>query len=152
MSVEQNASQATGPFRNRTSGFLQHPDFYPHELRPLPLWQQWRRPPQTWRGMGVVCHSRRHLRPGSWVQLRIPLRDREECFTGRVVMVRATEDGYDIGLCLSSEQDSSRLRIVEQYCYMDCYCRSVDSARRLSGHEALARAWVERFAATFPSQ
>lgn len=151
MQADTAVDQQSGPFQHRASGFLRHPDIYPHELRPLPPWQQWRQQKRPCRGMGIVCHSRRHLSPGTWAELTIPVRDQQECFAGRVVMVRETSDGYDVGLCLESEDDGARLRIVEQYCHMECYCRNVDDDVPKNGHEATARAWVERFAATFPS-
>lgn len=149
MRAERTVHDESSPFLHRDSGFLRHPEPYPHEIRALPLWQQRRH--QPCQGMGIVCHSRRHISPGTWAELTIPVRDQQEVFIGRVVMVRETSAGYDVGLCLESEDDGARLRIIEQYCYMDCYCRNVDHDSRHRGHEASARAWVKRFAAAFPS-
>ena len=151
MPAENAVDESSSPFLHRASGFLRHPEHYPHIVRVLPPWQQWRQQRQTCNGMGVVCHSRRHISPGTWAELTIPVREQQESFAGRVVMVRETDDGYDIGLCLASRDDGARLRIVEQYCYMACYCQNVDHDQRTPGHEAEARAWVEQFASAFPS-
>ncbi len=139
------------PFLHQDSSFIRHPDNSPFELRPLPLWQLWRQPNPRSDSLGVVCHSRRYWRAGSWVNLVIPVRDEHEHFAARVVMVRETACGYDIGLRLAKEDDGARLRIVEQFCYMECYCRNVDDELQPAGHEQDARDWVATFAATFPS-
>lgn len=142
------------PFLQRDSDFLRHPDNSPFKLRPLPVWQRWRRQRRSCDGLGLVCHSRQHLSPGTWLELVIPVRDAHEHFTARVVMVRETREGYDIGLRLASKDDGSRLRIVEQFCYMECFCRDLDNDLHSTGceprHEQSAQAWVEKFAAAFP--
>lgn len=147
-SVVSHQQPQSSPFLHQVSGFLRHPDHSPVALRALPPWRQRRR---ACSDLGLVCFSTCHLVPGTWIELTIPVRHYRERFLGRVVMVRATEAGYDIGLCLAHEEDAARLRIIEQFCHMESYCRCTGTGNRRGARETRARDWVARFAATFPS-
>lgn len=174
VSVSQNLP-TTGPAWQKTdqhfhvdSDFIRHPTDYPLALQVFSPWQRWRSrqrsarksSQQSKQGLGLIFEHSRYLRPGSWLELSIPMRDSCERFHGRVVMVRETVEAYEIGLQILNEEQSSRLRIVEQFCYMACYCRNIDCAGEKPGyvefgqsdnHEQQARHWVKRFAAAFPS-
>lgn len=142
---------ATDPFLHATSGFLRHPDHAPLKLRPLPPWRQWQYHHHANHGPGLLCPGQRYLTAGTWVEITIPLREHEEHFCGQIVMVRATDSGYDLGLLLATNEDTARLRIIEQFCHMERYCRCLDNACPEDHHELHARDWVAKFAASFPS-
>lgn len=147
-------------FLDRDAGFIRHPRDYPINVQTSAPWRY--RQAQA-RGPGLMFEHVRYLRPGSWLTISIPLRDGSERFNGRVVMLREIPSGYLIGLCLLDDGQASRLRIVEQFCYMSCYCHNaaggpgpeygMDSGLVGTGtaHERHARRWVEKFAAAFPS-
>ncbi len=158
-----NATPVAGheQFLDRDAAFIRHPRDYPINVQTSATWRY--RQAQA-RGPGLMFEHARYLRPGSWLTISIPLRDGSERFNGRVVMLRETPSGYQIGLRLLDDGQASRLRIVEQFCYMSCYCRNaagdipgpgpgMDSGLVGAGtaHERQARRWVEKFAAVFPS-
>lgn len=148
-------------FLDRDAGFIRHPRDYPINVHQTSAAWRYRRAQA--RGPGLMFEHARYLRPGSWLTVSIPLRDGDERFSGRVVMLRETPSGYQIGLHLLDDEQAGRLRIVEQFCYMSCYCRHAGGSQShehetnngLAGagtaHEHHARRWVEKFAAAFPS-
>ncbi len=156
------ATQVSGreQFLDRNAGFIRHPRDYPLHVHGSVAWRYRQAQAQ---GPGLIFEHTRYLRPGSWLTISIPLRDGSERFNGRVVMLRETASGYQIGIRLLDDNQAGRLRIVEQFCYMSCYCRNADDGlshdcKTDSGlvgagttHEHHARRWVEKFAAAFPA-
>ncbi len=154
------AGQETGQPFHADSGFIRHPDDYPLAVQVFTHWQQWRSRQQSAQGLGLVFQHSRSLRAGSWLELCIPMRDSCERFHGRVVMVRETLKAFEIGLRVLDQEQTARLRIVEQFCHMACYCHDIDSVSEKPGyaeagqsnnHEQQARNWVRKFAAAFPA-
>lgn len=135
-------------FTDPATGFIRHPLDYPLEMRRI--WS-WRRPTPRGRGLGLCFESDHPYRPGTRLEIGIPLRGETQWFEGEVVMLREEGDGYDLGWWLASEPLAHRLRIVEQICHIECELRH----RRGLGmvplsRERIARDWISRFAAHFP--
>jgi len=133
-------------------GFIHHPADFPIAFkRPGPLKKQGYR--HTERGtLGLTFRSEKYIKPGSLLEVTITLRGEEQKFTGRIVLVRNQGDHFEIGLWLTSHEDASRLRIVEQICHIESYLRE---KRHREGpfisREKVAQEWVHKFAATFPT-
>jgi len=129
----------------RVQGFLRHPEGFPLRCRRLLLERQ--RPPNAPApgDVGLIFRSARFIRPGTRMEISIPLRGETQRFRGEVVMVRAGREGYEIGLWLDSEQDCSRARLVEQICHIE---KHLEARRRAVGVTDRARGWLSRFAAS----
>lgn len=71
---------------------------------------------------------------------------------GRVVWCRREHGEYSVGVQFLDENDSFRVRMVEQICHIEHYKTEVEDkeGRRLSGEEA-AQEWIARFAKDFPA-
>lgn len=105
-------------------GFLRHPDTFPLHSRRL-LLDIFRRDALPQSGdIGLLFRSSRFVRPGTRLEISIPLRGETQKFRGEVVMVRAGDNGYEIGLWLDDQQDCGRARLVEQICHIESHLQS----------------------------
>jgi len=150
-----------GPRRPRTrapaarvkagpDGFIQPPHGYPLSFRRMWLESLRGAAGSSRATLGLSFRTTRFVRPGAWLEVSIPLRGETQRFRGEVVMVKAGEGGFEVGLWLENDQDAARARIVEQICYIECYLRRKrESGAVVSGNGA-AREWITRFAASFP--
>lgn len=135
------------------SGFIHHPPGFPLEVRRLWLgnWMD-EEGDQGAGSLGLCFESDRYIRPGTLLEVSIPLRGVIQKFRGRVVLVRGDEETCEIGIWLSSKTDADRIRIVEQICHIEAYLKH---KRHQEGpfisQERIAQEWITRFAANFPS-
>ncbi|MCC7413146.1 MAG: hypothetical protein IT495_16140 [Gammaproteobacteria bacterium] len=141
------------PAREGPDGFIHHPPGFPLQFRRM--WLETLRgeghPPRG--SLGLAFHSTRFVRPGTRLEISIPLRGETQRFRGEVVLIRARDDDYEIGVWLDSDADAARARIVEQICHIECYLRSrhgSDGDARPGQRERAAREWITKFAAGFP--
>ena len=133
--------------------FICHPRGFPIACRRMTFWDRRRtadcRQPGS---IGLCFDSDKYIKPGTLIEITIPLNGEEQKFTGKVVLVRNRGDGFEIGLWLSRPDDAGRLRIIEQICHIESYLRQ---KRHQDGpfisQERIAREWVTRFAASFPT-
>jgi Tfp pilus assembly protein PilZ len=100
---------------------------------------------------GVCFVSRRRLRVGARIRLRIPLPGRRFEVQGRVAWCRVVARHFDVGVAFERPQARFAVRMVEQLCYIEEYRTSVerDEGRTLTRDQAAAE-WVARFADGFP--
>ena len=114
--------QDTKPsFTKIRNDFIRHPQQFPLEFRRTRGWGRSAREQQTPNGdLGLSFVSPKHIPAGTKMELSIPLRGDVQKFHGTVVMVRGIPDGYEIGLWLASADDTSRARLVEQICHLEC--------------------------------
>ncbi|MGE0385777.1 MAG: hypothetical protein AB7Q97_13680 [Gammaproteobacteria bacterium] len=142
-------SRATG---ESPDGFLHHPSEFPLRYRRL-RWDRWWHPQSPDAPLGLAFASPYVLDIGTRLELSIPLRGVEQRFRGEVVLVRALERGYEVGVWLDSAEDAQRARLVEQICALECTLRRKRSLRGASpsilrnSHARLERA-LARIAAT----
>ena len=116
------ASVSTARNDNSNNDFIPHPVQFPlrYRRRKLLPWSNKKSEPATG-DVGLSFHSEKYIPAGTTLDLEIPLRGQVQRFTARVVMVRETLSGFEIGLWFSSVVDASRVRIVEQICHTECY-------------------------------
>ena len=102
--------------------------------------------------IGLCFDSEKYIKPGTLLELNISLRGETQAFAGRVVLVKSSGEGYQIGVWITSREDASRIRIVEQICHIESYLRQ---KRHQEGpffsKERVTAEWINRFAASFPS-
>ena len=135
------------------TGFIHHPAGFPLEIRRLWLGDWFDAPLDTEQGnLGLCFESDRYLKPGTVLEISIPLRGVIQKFRGRVVLVRWNGESCEIGMWLSSRSDAGRIRIVEQICHIEAYLKH---KRHHDGPfmspERVAQEWISRFASSFPS-
>lgn len=135
------------------SGFIHHPSGFPIEVRRLWLGNWMDEAADQGPGtLGLCFESDRYIRPGTLLEVSIPLRGVIQKFRGRVVLVRGNGETCEIGIWLPSRTDAGRIRIVEQICHIEAYLKH---KRHQEGpfisKERIAQEWITRFAASFPS-
>ena len=134
-------------------GFIHHPVGFPIEIRRLWLGNWFEDAAAMEPGnLGLCFESDRYIKPGTVLEISIPLRGVIQKFRGRVVLVRWNGESCEIGMWLSSRADAGRIRIVEQICHIEAY---LIHKRHHEGPfispDRVAQEWIARFAATFPS-
>jgi hypothetical protein len=73
-------------------------------------------------------------------------------FEAEVVVMRQQGSRFEMGLWMSDEDSSYRLRMVEQACHIEAYRRRVEREEgRSMSSETAALEWIERYAGSFPS-
>ena len=135
------------------NGFIHHPVGFPIEIRRLWLNDWFEDAVDTEQGnLGLCFESDRYIKPGTVLEISIPLRGVIQKFKGRVVLVRWNGESCEIGMWLSSRTDAGRIRIVEQICHIEAYLKH---KRHHEGPfvspERVAQEWISRFASSFPS-
>ena len=102
--------------------------------------------------IGLCFEWEHYIKPGSLLQIEIPLRGEIQKFSGRGILVRSKDSGFEIGIWLDNKSDSARIRIVEQICHIEVYLKH---KRHHEGPfvspERVAQEWINRFASRFPS-
>ena len=140
------------PIHDIKTGFIQHPAAYPYVIRRMRFWEmlQFRRESPS--GIGIMFDSGEYLKPGTFIEFSIPLPDRTETFTGKVVLVRGSGEEFEIGLWLYCEEDASRVRLVEQICHIEVYMQEKkyrDGPYNLNP-DRVAREWISKYANQVP--
>ncbi|MGI9228894.1 MAG: hypothetical protein ACR2P9_03445 [Gammaproteobacteria bacterium] len=142
------------PIRNSQTGFIHHPHGFP--LRYKRVWfadlLNGSKPTES-SDIGLIFRSEKHLKPGITIELTIPLRNGNEKFRGKVVMVRAATDYFEIGLWLQRRADANRARLVEQVCHIEAYVQEKkyrEGPYTLNRDKAAAE-WISKYATTVPS-
>ena len=100
---------------------------------------------------GLRFESRRPVRPGALLEVTVVVCGESQTFRGAVHWVERIRRHFEIGLGFTSREDAFRARMTEQACHIEAYRRRCS---RREGHaisaECAARAWIERYAETFP--
>lgn len=132
-------------------GFIQHPQRFPFQFRRLRFWERSKIETTQSSNVGLTFYSEEYQKPGSIIEITIPMRKETHCFLGKVVMVKESDNGYEIGIWLLNIDDGPRLRIVEQICHIELY---LNDKRYKEGpflsRERLTEEWISRFASSFP--
>ena len=144
----------TDSLASNLEGFIHHPPGFELTWKRIRnRFMGWQYPVLSEQGnIGLCFHSEKYIKPGTLLQLSISLRGETQEFTGRVVLVKNSEPGYQIGVWFISREDGSRIRIVEQICHIESYLRH---KRHHDGpffsKERVTAEWINRFASSFPS-
>lgn len=141
------------PVKDQRTGFIHHPRGYPLEIKRL--WFQRPKPfaAEESSNIGVIFESDKYIKPGTSLEITVPLRNETEKFRGQVVLVCEDEDKYEIGLWLSHRADASRARIVEQVCHIENYLKEKkyrDGPYSIN-RDKIAEEWIINNASNVPS-
>lgn len=146
VSYRLKMSAETGP-----DGFIHHPSDFPIQARRLWFESLRRERGHAGSRLGLSYTSEKFIRPGTFVELQIPLRGETQKFRGEIVLVRDTGFGYEIGVWLETDADAARARIVEQICHIESYLNQKRSQEgRPISRQGAAQEWITKFAASFP--
>ena len=141
------------PVKDQKTGFIHHPRGYPMEVKRL--WWERRKQITTEESssIGVMFESEKYIKPGTRLEITVPMRKETEKFRGQVVLVCADKDKYNIGIWLSHRADASRARIVEQVCHIENYLKEKkyrDGPYSIN-REKIAEEWIINNASKVPS-
>ncbi|MCG8379718.1 MAG: PilZ domain-containing protein [Proteobacteria bacterium] len=139
-------------FDNDTiQGFIKHPERFPLNFRRLRFWERSKAKFEQISNVGLTFFTQEYQKPGNILEITIPTRKETHQFLGKVVMVKESENGYEIGVWLLNVEDGPKLRIIEQICHIELY---LNDKRYADGpflsKERLTEEWVTRFASRFP--
>ena len=142
------------PVRDQQTGFIHHPAGFPIEFKRL-WFAGWREPDDDLErsSIGLMFASEKYFKPGTRLEITIPLRNETACFRGQVVLVRDLGNRYEIGLWLQRRTDASRARIVEQICHIETYLRERkyrDGPYTLN-RDRITEEWITEHASQVPS-
>ena len=132
-------------------GFIKHPERFPIEVRQLRFWERSKIEYSDVTNIGFSFFSELYQKPGNIIEVSIPSNGEINFFLGKVVLVIASNKGYEIGMMLLNIEDAQRLRIVEQICHIQLYLndKRFNDGPFLS-KEKLTEEWINRFASNFP--
>jgi len=132
-------------------GFIKHPERFPLKFRRLRFWQSSKIEINENSNIGLTFSSKEYQKPGSIIEVTIPTRKEIHHFMGKVVMIKESDEAYEIGIWLINAEDAPKLRIVEQICHIELY---LNDKRYKEGpflsKEKLTEEWISRFASSFP--
>tara|TARA_B110000037_G_C16797953_1_gene374248 strand:+ start:28 stop:543 length:516 start_codon:yes stop_codon:yes gene_type:complete len=132
-------------------GFIKHPDRFPLQIRRLHFWERTRIKVSETSNIGLTFSSDEYQKPGGIIEITIPMRIETHRFLGKTVMVKETDNNYEIGIWLLNAEDSQKLRIVEQICHIELY---LNDKRYKEGpflsREKLTEEWISLYASSFP--
>ena len=132
-------------------GFIKHPERFPIDVKRLRFWERSKIECSNITEFGFSFFSEDYQKPGDFIEISIPSNKEVNYFLGKVVLVIASNKGYEIGMMLLNIEDAPRLRIVEQICHIELY---LNDKRYKEGpflsKEKLTEEWINRFASNFP--
>lgn len=101
---------------------------------------------------GLSFRSQASLLPGTIVDLRVNMPNRDTRVRARVVWSREADNGYDMGVEFMNSADLYTMRMVEQICHIEHYRRKVrlEQGRELDAEQA-AMEWISKNASDFPN-
>jgi len=140
------------PIRDQQTGFIYHPLGFPLEIKRKWFPGRFFSVDADCPEIGFMFKSDSYHKPGTVIEITIPLQDRTEKFTGKVVLVRDNGEFYETGMWLKHEDDATRARIVAQLCHIEAYMRKKkyhDGPYNLNP-ERVAREWIAKYASTVP--
>jgi len=146
--------QSLRPVLDEQTGFINHPSGFPIEIQPISFSKLKAESPASGNSrLGLLFKTDIFIKPGQAIEITIPLGDANECLVGRVVLVRHQIDYFEIGLCLTHPEATSRLRIVEQICHIEAYLhqKKFTDGPYTINRDLLTREWIAQYAAKVPS-
>ena len=141
------------PVKDLKTGFIHHPRGYPLEIKRLWFERREKINAKNSSSIGVIFESEKYIKPGTRLEITVPLRNETEKFRGQVVLVCAVKDKYEIGLWLSHRADASRARIVEQVCHIESYLqeKKYREGPYSINRDKIAEEWIINNASKVPS-
>ena len=141
------------PICDGKTGFIRHPSGFPLEIKRRRFWERSLSAESENPKIGIIFESLEYIKPGEIIEITIPLQNKLESFTGKVILVRNIGDEYEIGLWLLYQEDASRARIVEQLCHIELYMQEKkyrEGPYNLNP-DRVANEWITKYASEVPS-
>ena len=140
------------PITDAQTGFIHHRQGIPlHYKRFLP--DRGDNPSADERGrVGLLFETRERLKAGTFIEVVITPQGKPEKIRGKVVMVRERDGYYEIGLWLVRHADATRMRILEQSCYIEDYIKEKKFREGpfALNRDGAAQEWIRKYAADLP--
>ncbi|MCY4155468.1 MAG: hypothetical protein OXD47_08195 [Gammaproteobacteria bacterium] len=140
------------PVTDAQTGFIQHRYDIPLDykrIEPAP-----EEDPLTAQhgNVGLLFESGKRVKPGEFIEVALGLQNKPEKLRGKVVMVRERDGYYEIGLWLATRADASRMRILEQSCYIEDYIKEkkLREGPFALNRDRAAQEWIRKYAADLP--
>jgi len=151
--IIQPARAGLKPVRHAQTDFIHHPAGFPLDCKRIWFGVKEESLQDESGNIGLIFESHKYIKPGSTIEIVIPLRNGEEKFRGKVVLIRNLGDYYEVGLWLSHRADASRARIVEQICHIETYlqAKKYRDGPYTINRERIAEEWITKYAASVPS-
>lgn len=134
--------------------FIYHPPSFPLSYRRVWFHKKENSPDDRQHAanpIGLCFHSEKYLKPGSKIEVSIPIKNENQYLRGKVVLVRNMKNYFKIGIWLTHADDIRRVRAVEQICHIETYMKT---KRYQDGpfisHRSIVDEWIKKYAATFP--
>lgn len=140
------------PITDAQTGFIHHRNDVPLDYKRLRSDDE-DYPSADERGcIGLLFETNQRLKPGSFIEVAITLQNKPEKIRGKVVMVRERDGYYEIGLWLARTEDASRVRILEQSCYIEDYIKEKKFREGpfALNRDGAAAEWISKYAADLP--
>ena len=141
------------PLLDAQTGFIHHPASFPIEFKRRWFTDSYSTSENEPGNIGVIFESEKYIKPGTILEITIPLRNEMEKFLGKVVLVKNFGDRFEIGLWFCCRADASRARIVEQICHIETYIQEKkyrDGPYALN-REKMAAEWIMNNAGSVPT-
>lgn len=133
------------------SGFIQHPMRFPIEYKRLRFWERGKLDISNPSNIGLTFTVEKYEKPGSILEVTIPTRKEIHQFPAKIVAVKETDQGFELGVWLLNEEDAPKLRIIEQICHIELY---LNEKKYRDGpfvsQEKITEEWIGKFASHFP--
>ncbi len=131
--------------------FIRHPADIPIEYHLEGKWSQSREPLNNISTGGLSFRSKHHLEVNSEISILIPCIKPALKVKGIVVRCHKRKSYYDVAIKFLDKDTESRVRNIEQICYIEKYRKDIfeTEGRELSGEEA-ASEWIAKYAKDFP--
>ncbi len=141
------------PICDTKTGFIRHPSGFPLEYKRRRFWERQAISEVENPKIGIIFESSEYIKPGEIIDITIPLKNKLESFTGRVILVKNIGDEYEIGLWLLYQEDASRARIVEQLCHIELYMqeKKYREGPYNINPDRVASEWITKYASEVPS-
>ena len=147
------ARESLKPVQDAQSGFIHHPAGFPIEFKRIWFASEPDVPLPEQGNIGVIFESDKYFKPGTIIEISIPLRNEIEVFRGKVVLVKNYGKRFEIGLWFSRRADASRARIVEQICHIESYIqqKKYHDGPYAINRDRMAQEWIINNAGNVPS-
>ncbi|WP_299199827.1 hypothetical protein [uncultured Amphritea sp.] len=99
----------------------------------------------------LSCPSESYIKPGSTIDICLPLSQPSLSATGYVIWCQQEQSGFLLGIGFDDPEQVYSLRMIEQICQIESYrLKQHRKGRQLSSEQAAVE-WIRLHAADFPT-
>ncbi len=151
--LQRANSECIKPVIDLQTGFLHHPNRFPIEYKRIWFAGKVECLENETGRLGLIFETQKYVKPGTTVEIAIPMRNENEKFRGKVVLIRHTGDYYEVGLWLQDRTMASRARIVEQICHIETYLldKKHQEGPYIIDRDRVADEWISKYASSVPT-